>query len=91
MGPTQLQNLRQKIKAKGTFNRRLYDFSPTLKERKAQVSEMVDDMEDSVQAMRIEQLLIKKSIQELPNYYYIKSKLDDRSQDRVRRLINDRF
>ena len=32
MGPTQLQNLMQKIKAKGTFNRRLYDFSPTLKE-----------------------------------------------------------
>ena len=63
--------MKQRIRSKGTHNRRLYDLSPTLSVRKEQVSAMVDEMNDSVEAMRVEQLLIKKSINEMPNYYYI--------------------
>ena len=84
MAPSQLERLKQKIKRKGPHNRRLYEFSPTLEERKEQVVEMVGEMNDSVSAMRVEQLLIKKSIQEMPNFYYIQSKLNDKGSERVR-------
>ena len=84
MKAEQLITLNKKIKTKASHNRRLYELSPTLRIRKQQVSEMVNEMDDSVQAMRTEQLLVKKSITELPNYYYIKSNLDKKKEERVR-------
>ena len=52
---------------------------------------MVDEMNDSVEATRLEQLLVKKSVNEMPHMFYIQSKLDDKGVERVRRITSDRF
>lgn len=75
--------MKQRIKTKGTHNRRLYDLSPTLEQRREQVNEMVEGMEDSIEATRVEQLIVQKSISEMPNFFYFKSKLDNKSTRRV--------
>ena len=91
LGPAELQRMKQRIKMKGTHNRRLYDLSPTLEKRREQVNEMVEGMEDSIEATRVEQLIVQRSISEMPNFYYFKSKLDHKGTQRVNWLTQDRF
>ena len=52
---------------------------------------MVDGMEDSIEATRVEQLIVQKSISEMPNFFYYKSKLNHKSTQRVNWLTQDRF
>ena len=91
LGPAELQKMKQRIKQKGPHNRRLYDLSPTLEKRREQVNQMVEGMEDSIEATRVEQLIVQRSISEMPNFYYFKSKLDNKGTQRVNWLTQDRF
>ena len=55
------------------------------------MNEMVEGMEDSIEATRVEQLIVQRSISEMPNFYYFKSKLDHKGTQRVNWLTQDRF
>lgn len=55
------------------------------------VKGVLDMMKDSCEAKRCEHLLTYKSVYEMPNDYYIKSKLRSQDKTRVLNLIENRF
>ena len=59
MSQKSLKELKGKIKQMGEHRREVYDLSQDPEKRITQVRQMVDRMEDAVEASRLEKLLLK--------------------------------